>query len=148
MELWFYHLERTPLDQVLPGLLEKSLARNWRVLISSPDHERIKWLDEWLWTWREDSFLPHGTADTPRAHLQPVLLSADVHNENDAKIAILLDGADPDKFEGYERVILIFDGADEAAVQQARGLWKRSKAKGQTVLYWKQNESGVWKNMA
>ena len=29
-EVWFYHLERTALDQALPELLEKTLAKGWR----------------------------------------------------------------------------------------------------------------------
>jgi len=148
MELWFYHLERTPLDKVLPGLLEKSLDKDWRVLICSGHVDRLQWLDEWLWTWRDDSFIPHGTADTPRADLQPVLLTSGTENENNAKVAILLDGADPANFEGLERAIVMFDGADGDAVQQARQFWKQAKKKQQTVLYWKQNESGTWKNLA
>ena len=32
-EVWFYHLERTSLDQALPELLEKTLARGWKALV-------------------------------------------------------------------------------------------------------------------
>ena len=32
-EIWFYHLERSTLDQVLPGLLEKTRERGWRALV-------------------------------------------------------------------------------------------------------------------
>ena len=32
-EVWFYHLERTSLDQALPELLEKTLARGWKAVV-------------------------------------------------------------------------------------------------------------------
>lgn len=148
MELWFYHLEHKPLDQVLPDLLEKSLVKNWKVLISSPDGKRLTWLDQWLWTWRDDSFLPHDSFAAPRAEKQPILLTTGTTNENQADVAVLLDGADPVDFQEYQRLILLFDGADEQGVQQARVFWKSAVAKQQTVRYWKQNGSGVWKNLA
>ena len=57
-ELWFYHLERSALEDVLPELLEKTLARGWRALVRSPDARRLEALDQWLWSWRDDSFTP------------------------------------------------------------------------------------------
>mgnify|MGYP000971257087 CR=1 FL=1 len=44
-EVWFYHLERTGLDQALPELLEKTLARGWRALVRAQDKDRIEHLD-------------------------------------------------------------------------------------------------------
>ncbi len=40
-EIWFYHLERSTLDQVLPTLLEKTLERGWRALIKSAHSHRL-----------------------------------------------------------------------------------------------------------
>ena len=71
-EVWFYHLEQSPVEEVLPDLLEKTLARGWRALVVSPDERRIERLDEQLWTERPSSFLPHGKADDGGAENQPV----------------------------------------------------------------------------
>ena len=60
-EMLFYHLQRQPLERVLPALIEKSLERGWRVVVQSSSEERIEALDAHLWTWRDGSFLPHGT---------------------------------------------------------------------------------------
>ena len=81
-EVWFYHLERSGLDQVLPELLEKTLARGWRALVRSTEPDRIEHLDGWLWTYRDDSFLPHALADEPEAERQPILLTAAEGNPN------------------------------------------------------------------
>ena len=32
-EILFYHLQRQPIERVLPGMLEKSLERGWRVIV-------------------------------------------------------------------------------------------------------------------
>ena len=40
-EIWFYHLERSTLDQVLPGLLEKTLQRGWRALVRGAVAHRL-----------------------------------------------------------------------------------------------------------
>jgi DNA polymerase IIIc chi subunit len=53
-ELLFYHLERRPLEAVLPQLLEKSLARGWRVVVQSSSEERVEALDAHLWAYRDD----------------------------------------------------------------------------------------------
>lgn len=148
MELWFYHLEQLPLPRVLPALLDKTLAVGKRAFIHSPEAGRIRELDDGLWTWRDNGFLPHGVADRPRADAQPVLLSTEPNNENHAEMVFLLDGAGWNGLEQAERCILMFDGNDEARIANARQQWKQAKGQGLTVKYWKQDESGKWKNMA
>lgn len=143
-EVWFYHLERSRLEQVLPDLLEKTVARGWRALVRTPAADRIEHLDDWLWAYRDDSFLPHGLAGEPLADRQPVLLTAGADNANGAQALFLIDGAEAGDLAGVERCILIFDGADEAAVGRARGEWTRFKAAGHTVAYWKQGEQKGW----
>jgi DNA polymerase-3 subunit chi len=73
-EVWFYHLERTALDQALPELLEKTLAKGWKALVRTTAPERVEHLDGWLWSYRDDSFLGHGTDGEPMADRQPILL--------------------------------------------------------------------------
>ncbi|HEY3813027.1 MAG TPA: DNA polymerase III subunit chi [Caulobacteraceae bacterium] len=146
-EVWFYHLERTSLDQALPELLEKTLAKGWRALVRTPDRDRIDHLDGWLWSWREDSFLPHATAEDPEPARQPVLLTTGADNPNSAQALFLLDGAEGGTLDGYERCILLFDGRDEAAVAEARGRWKAFAAGGHPVSYWRQGERG-WEKAA
>jgi DNA polymerase-3 subunit chi len=143
-EVWFYHLERTSLEQALPELLEKVLGRGWRGLVRTREPARVDELDQHLWTWRDDSFLPHGTAGEPHAARQPVLLTAGQDNLNQAQALLLVDGADPGELAGYERVMVLFDGNDEAALATARAQWSMLKASGVELSYWRQEWRG-WK---
>ena len=147
-EVWFYHLEQTSLDQALPELLEKTLQKGWRALVRTPSRERIEHLDGWLWSWRDDSFLPHGVEDEPDAERQPVLLTTGQgdlgRNPNGAQALFLIDGAEPGPLDGYERCVVLFDGRDEAALADARRRWTALKGEGRAVSYWKQTERGGW----
>jgi DNA polymerase-3 subunit chi len=146
-EVWFYHLERSSLEQVLPELLERTLSRGWRARVQSSDPGRVEALDNWLWTWRDDSFLPHGLTGEPLAERQPILLGDGPGNPNGAHALFVVDG-DPGDLDGYERCVVIFDGRAEPALQAARGLWTRCRKAGHAVTYWRQGETRGWEKQS
>lgn len=146
-EVWFYHLERSGLDQVLPDLLERTLARSWKALVRSRASERLEHLDGWLWAYRDDSFLPHGLAEEPHAAAQPILLTTGMENLNEADALFLIDGAEPGPLEGFVRCLILFDGRDEAALATARAQWSALKSQGLPVSYWRQMARG-WEKQA
>ena len=137
-EVWFYHLERTGLDQALPELLNKTLARGWRALVRSPSQQRLEHLDGWLWSYRDEAFLPHGVVSEPMAERQPVLLAQGQDNLNQANVLFLLDDAEPGALDDFERCLIVIDGADEASVVAARKRWSAFKAQGLPLSYWQQ----------
>jgi DNA polymerase-3 subunit chi len=144
-EVLFYHLQRRPLENALPQLLEKSLERGWRVIVQAATEERIEALDARLWTYSDDSFLPHGTAREAEPSAQPILLTTSEHNPNGATVRFLIDGvAMPADAANYERIVLMFDGEDEEAVAAARAKWADCKAEGFDVTYWQTDEQGRW----
>lgn len=144
-EFLFYHLEAQPVERVLPQLLEKSVERGWRVVVHTSSEERVDALDAHLWTFREDSFLPHGTFREPTAAEQPVLLTVRDDNLNAATVRFLIDRAPiPEDVEQYDRVVLLFDGGDDEAVAQARDHWQIVKARRFAVTYWQADEGGRW----
>ena len=144
-EILFYHLQRQPLERVLPTLVEKSLERGWRVVVQAASEERVEALDAHLWTFREDSFLPHATWREAEAGEQPVLLTVNDDNPNNAAVRFLLDGVPvPTDAGAYQRIVLIFDGEDPDAVTAARERWSEGKAQGFDVTYWQADEHGRW----
>jgi DNA polymerase III subunit chi len=148
-EILFYHLLGQPLERVLPALLEKSLARGWRVVVQAASEERAEALDAHLWTFRDDSFLPHGTWREAQAREQPILLTVDESNLNGATVRFLLDGVPlPANIAAYERVVLLFDGDDPDAVDAARARWSEAKQNGFEATYWQPDDNGRWQRKA
>ncbi len=144
-EVLFYHLQDMTLENVLPPLLEKSLERGWRVVVQSTSEERSEALDAHLWTYRDDSFLPHATWRVGDAAEQPIVLIAEEGNPNRANVRFLVDNAAlPADSETYQRLVLVFNGDDAEALAAARGAWTDCKARGFEVTYWQADERGRW----
>lgn len=142
-EALFYHLTAQPLERALPVLLERTLAKGWRATVRAGSPERAASLDTLLWTYRDESFLPHGTAGDAMPERQPVYLTAGDETPNAPDALFLVDGADTDDFAAFERVVVMFDGADETAVTAAREQWRRA-ASSVAATYWRQTGGGQW----
>jgi DNA polymerase-3 subunit chi len=143
-EVLFYHLERAPLERVLPSLLERTLERGWRAVVQSGSPERLEALDLALWTYNDASFLPHGTARDGDPARQPIYLTTGDETPNGAGVRFLVDGADMSGFKDFVRIVCIFDGRDAEATAKARAQWKEARAAGCTVTYWRQSDNGRW----
>jgi DNA polymerase III subunit chi len=150
-DVWFYHLQSQPLARALPAILGKAMERGWRVAIQTVDDLRLKALDDLLWTFDKTSFLPHATARDANPAAQPILLTTDGGNPNAADMRVFVEGAEvalDAEQDAYKRVILMFDGTNEAELEAARSQWSRLKRDGHALEYWQQGESGGWKRTA
>ena len=144
----FYHLQRSPLEAVLPKLLEKTLAAGKRALVVAGSEARVEALAGHLWTYDPASWLPHGTARDGSPEAQPVWLTAARDNANGATFLFLTDGTDHDDVGAFERCFDLFDGNDSAAVEAARDRWRARAAAGHAVTYWQQGDRGGWERKA
>ncbi len=144
-EVLFYHLQGMSLENVLPPLLEKSLERGWRAVVQSTSPERADALDAHLWTYRDDSFLPHATWRVADVGDQPIVLAIEEGNPNQAHVCFLVDSAAiPADAHSYERMVLVFNGEDADALTAARAAWTDCKSRGFEVTYWQADERGRW----
>jgi DNA polymerase III subunit chi len=146
-EVGFYHLTRSPLKLALPQLLQRVVAKGHKVLIRAADDARVAEVDDWLWTFDADSFLPHGTDRNDFKALQPILITTGQDRANAADVLVLLDGADAADAADYDRTLFMFDGGVDAEVGRARAHWKALKAAGVPLTYWQQGEKG-WEKKA
>jgi len=150
-EVRFYHLQRARLEEVLPVILERCHQRGDRVLVLAGSGERAEALAALLWTYRPESFLPHGTARDGEAARQPIFLAASgdgADNPNGAHVLVLSDGAQHPRIGDFKLVCELFDGHDAAAVAAARTQWKACKEAGHAVVYFQQGENGKWMETA
>ena len=148
-EILLYHLDRQPLEKVLPNLLARSRDRGWRALVKVGNEARMAALDDHLWTYQDESFLPHGTDREGDVDDQPVLLTLADANPNGAQVLFVADGAAvPEAIGDFARVVLMLDGHDEAALADGRITWRRLREAGHDVTYWQQDDEGRWHKKA
>ena len=134
---------------MLPTLVEKALERGWKIVVQAASDERVDALDAHFWTYRDDAFLPHGTARDGDASEHPVLITTADHNPNGANVRFLVDGVGlPGDAAAYHRIVLLFDGEDPDALEAARGKWTEAKNSGFEVTYWQPDEKGRWQRKA
>jgi DNA polymerase-3 subunit chi len=140
----FYHLTRSPAEVTARVILLRALAQGWRVMLRGTEEARLRRLDDWLWTESREGFLPHGIEGGPQDAAQPVLIGRGAA-ANGAHAFLLVDGATVSEAEarGAARLWLLFEGADPAAVEGARGEWRRLTAMGLAAQYWSE-EGGRW----
>lgn len=162
MSEWcFYHLETSPIEAALPPLLERCLGVPWRAWVLDRDAERLSRLDQALWTFRDDAFLPHALAGEAADHRQPILLETmpdpallrDQKPRNQASAIFVLDlsiiGVDSpwlrsDQDPGFARISLLFDSADAANLSAARNIWQDARRNNAQMRYFQQDEAGRW----
>lgn len=142
-DYWFYHLEASTLEGVLPGLLEKTLEKGWRALVKLPE-EKLAQIDEFLWTFRDEAFLPHGRDDEPMEALQPILLSATKDSAEGFDAVFLIDGAKIEDMAQASRAMVMINGRSQEDIQRERGRWKALKDAGANISYYQQDERGRW----
>lgn len=147
-EVWFYHLERTTADAELPRLLQRGLERGLRMAVITPTVERVREFSQKLWGLEATAFIPHGFEGEPQPEQQSIYLSTNEATPNASVFNFYIDEAEPSHIETLQRASIMFDGTNEAAIQQARKLWRKYKVEDFAIRYWKQDEEGRWKDQA
>lgn len=148
-EIAFYHLTATSGDQALPRLLEKSLQSGYRCVVRVADEQEATRINDWLWSYAPESFLPHGTEGDGHAEKQPVLITPGNINANNANLLVVVSGAVIEETKGFDRILDIFDGSDDQQLQAARTRWKDYSARENcAVTYFRQTSAGSWEKQA
>ncbi len=149
VEIHFFHLKTRSVEEALPRLLELSLSRGWRVVVQTATEARLRALDDHLWRYKPESFLPHGTKADAAPETQPVYLTDADENPNGADVRILVEGVEMEPLLASEaapkrRAVLLFDGENDDELQNARAQWKSLRDAGHTLIYQQQDENGRW----
>lgn len=107
----FYILEPdSPGDLLLLSchLAERIHSEGLRTLIHCPETDLARQLDRMLWTFRQDSFLPHGLVGSsnpsPDLRLTTILISGDGRPETEDQVLINLAAQVPPFFSRFDRV--------------------------------------------
>ncbi len=145
VDILFYHLTQSTLEDILPILVERALARFDKVTIQCMSEERRDAIDMRLWVYAEEAFIGHGTENDRYPNYQPVFLTTGQENPNNSKIRFLIEGAICQDIDSYQRLVVIFDGQSDAQLNFVRAQWKQYKMSNHNLTYWQQAEDRSWK---
>ena len=146
-DIRFYDM-KFPQDTVLPALITKIIANGHRVVLKMKNEEEVAHMDEHLWTFSADSFLPHGSVKNGNPAHQPIWLTHGEDNPNGADVLVLAQGAQGGNESTFAICCIMIDGHDPRNKEAAREKWRAFKAASLSVSYWQQTESGGWENKA
>ena len=142
MQIDFYQLGRTSLEQVIASIAQRLLSDGKRLLIVAEDEGLLARLDRMLWDQGAASFLPHGLAGGADDVRQPILLSASPDAPNLARNILIADGQWREAALSYDRAFYLFD---KDALEGARMAWKLLAGReGVERHFWAQDENGGW----
>ncbi len=147
-EVRFYHLQHQTQAQVLCVILTKALDKGHRIVVKMCNDDEVAQMNDYLWSFSSDSFLPHGCAKDGNAEVQPIWITAGDDNPNSADVLILCQGALSNKQGDFDLCCEMLDGHDPQAISDARGRWKEYKKQAFDVTYWQQSQSGGWEKKA
>ncbi|OCX66136.1 DNA polymerase III subunit chi [Thioclava sp. SK-1] len=142
----FYHVTQSSIVDVVVNLLTRAVQQGWQVELRGTSLPAMEQMDDQLWrAGGPAEFLPHGLAGGAHDALQPVLLTTTSGATSGRQAILSVDGADvrPEELDHHDRVWILFDGMDGAAVTHARGQWKGLTGAGAKAQYWSE-ESGRW----
>jgi DNA polymerase-3 subunit chi len=116
-------------------LVRKARAANCNVVLYSEDRNELRTLDEMLWTFAEQEFLPHVMADDPNARHTPVLLTAnDEAALPHSQILINLSAKTPNNFAQFERMFEIVS-TDASEVTAGRERYRFYQQRGYPLTH-------------
>ncbi len=143
-EIRFYHLQRQSQEQVIPVILTKALERGHRIIVKMHNDNAVAQMNEHLWSFNANSFLPHGSEKEGKAEHQPIWITCKDENPNKSDVIILAQGVEISDPSSFDLCCEMLDGHDDSAVITARKRWKKYKEQGFDLTYWQQNEMGAW----
>ncbi len=141
MQIDFWQLSRDPLERVVALIAERTLDAGERLLVVSPDPTARQAIGQMLWEAKPEAYLANGEAGTPHAERQPILLSETVQTANEARYAVLADGAWHEGAEHFTRVFLLFG---EGGVPAARTVWRQFDGRDDVTRSYYAQEDGRW----
>ncbi len=142
-DIRFYHTAERTVISILPELLQKALAKAQAIVVCVPDVKQAQIIDDELWTFAPDSFLPHSQKEG-----SPITITA-----GSDKVAPIIF-ATPDSIRAEintdtELCCILFDGRDDGQVAAARTMWKSFKQNEiHNLTYWQQDMIGKWEKKA
>jgi DNA polymerase III subunit chi len=128
-------LDRAALSLAMARFINARVSDGRRVALRvSDDRKAARW-DQFLWTWDDQSFLPHSVLGAQWPADEPVTVATRLPPATPDMILICLDEVPLGDLDGYDDVYELVDRNTDEGVERARERWSAWKATGRTQEY-------------
>ena len=133
----FESIERKDFLIYVCKLIEKGYKQNINpIYIKTDTQKQAEELDKILWTFRQESYIPHTLVDQDSNNTQPVQIGWIDNEIDDAEAIINLSDGMPDISNDLKKIHEIIDNIDEKK-EKARERWKKYKSIGFNIKAYK-----------
>ena len=115
--------------QMACRLLEKAHQQKNQAFVLCPDQLTAEHVDEQLWTFREDSFIPHNLIGEGPSQPPPIQIGWEEPPSRHRDILVLLRDSLPANYTQFKRLLVIVRN-DEAEKATARDMYKYLRENG------------------
>lgn len=140
----FYQVKTITLEKALIQILNKAYLAKINTLVVTGSSDRTEMLDDLLWTFDKESFLPHGTLRDPEPQKQAILICDNIDNQNSATLLVLVDGTYIELVNDFDRCIDIFDGRIAEQIDEAENRILKRSNQGHEINKFEQDNNGKW----
>ena len=142
---FFYNASHRDVVADIAWLAENIFKKNNRIVIFCTDQETTEVVDDFLWSTRDDSFIPHSKKKDGKDTFDPILVTADLDGNYDHNVLLALNGAliKEKDWQRFTKIYYFFDDQDSKEKENARSMWKSFSSLNIDCKYWI-NEKNKW----
>ena len=142
---FFYKSSHRDVVRDIAWLTESIFKKNNRIVIFCTDQETAEVVDDFIWSYRDDSFIPHSIKKHRETSLDPILVTTDLDGSYEHNVLLALNGVliKEKDWQRFAKVYYFFDDQDSREKENARAMWKSFSSLAVNCKYWI-NEKNKW----
>jgi DNA polymerase-3 subunit chi len=123
---FFYNAFNRDVVTDIAWLTENIFKKNNKIVIFCSDQETAEVIDDFLWSTREDSFIPHAIKKYGKGALDPILVTTDLDGCYQHDVLLALNGVliEEKDWKRFTKIYYFFDDQDNKEKENARSMWK------------------------
>jgi len=125
-------MTRAALSRSMARFIEARVNEGRRVLVRVEDERKAAQWDQFLWTWDEQSFLPHSVLGTEWPGDEPVTIAARTPAATPGVVLVCLDDVPPDELLAFDEIYELVDRCSDEGLERSRRRWSAWKATGRS----------------
>ena len=142
---YFYNSSDRDIIADIFWLTEKLYKARNTILVCCKDHEDVKLIDDFLWAYRDDGFIPHSIEKEEQASVYPIFITTKIDKNYKHNTLLALNGVliEEKVCQKFANVYYFFDNQENVEKENARTMWKNLVSQNIVCKYWV-NRANKW----